>query len=604
MRVAAAGRRHVALAGLFLLHRVVTVQSRGRRIRARGLDAVERDARAPRARPSEVGYLDPDFFVYSDETDFCKRLRDAGWDVLYVPGRARDPPRPADHRPPQRPAADRGVPPQPRPATCASTTPTPSACSCGCARRPVLPRAWRPRPRCSPVTTRAVYLLHARQELTPGTRRGHPRGGRGVQPAGANRTLTAVDHPDLAQLAAVVAAAGRGAAAGRAGTGGGAWRPGALGAGRSGPGGGALGPRASWMTLSSPAGAAAGALGLALLCAAAAVFVARPAWVPAGRAGRGAAATADRLRVRRRLSALDRRGRSARAAAAALPRAGGRRAGARLARGPRRTGRRARAAAGGGAPRGGVHRLRLPVAHVGRRAGVRRRAARCSSPCRSRCWWAWWPAPRSPTGHPRALARIGVGLAAVFAAVGLYQAATRELFFFAPNLAVSNANSDYFRVTSLFGDPSLYGRHVVLGLGLTLVALALRRVDLRLGIALLVLLWAGLFVSYSQSSMVALIAVTLFVAAVTGGRAGAAGGGGRPGGRVPDRRRLPGLDRDPGRLAAARDQRPHPARGGHRARRGGGARGGRGDRRPAAGQPPAVGRATGPRPTSSRTPPR
>ncbi len=32
-----------------------------------------------------VGWLDPDFFVYSDETDFCKRLRDAGWEVLHVP---------------------------------------------------------------------------------------------------------------------------------------------------------------------------------------------------------------------------------------------------------------------------------------------------------------------------------------------------------------------------------------------------------------------------------------------------------------------------------------------------------------------------------------
>ena len=51
----------------------------------------------------------------------------------------------------------------------------------------------------------------------------------------------------------------------------------------------------------------------------------------------------------------------------------------------------------------------------------------------------------------------------LFAAVGLWQAATHELFFYAPNLAVSNANTDYFRVTSLFGDPSLYGRHVVLG---------------------------------------------------------------------------------------------------------------------------------------------
>ncbi len=123
-----------------------------------------------------------------------------------------------------------------------------------------------------------------------------------------------------------------------------------------------------------------------------------------------------------------------------------------------------------------------------------------------------------PDWAPRALAWVGVTLGVAFAAVGLYQAATRELFFFAPNLEVSNNNSDYFRVTSLFGDPSLYGRHVVLGIGILLVALALRRVDLRLGIPLLVVMWAGLFFSYSQSSFVALMAVTLAVAALTGGR--------------------------------------------------------------------------------------
>ncbi len=122
-----------------------------------------------------------------------------------------------------------------------------------------------------------------------------------------------------------------------------------------------------------------------------------------------------------------------------------------------------------------------------------------------------------PEWAPRALGRVAIALAALFAAVGLYQALTRELFFFSPSLEVSNANSSFFRVTSLFGDPSLYGRHVVLGIGVLLVALALRRVDVRLGLALLALMWAGLFFSYSQSSMVALVAVTLAVAAVTGG---------------------------------------------------------------------------------------
>jgi hypothetical protein len=42
-------------------------------------------------------------------------------------------------------------------------------------------------------------------------------------------------------------------------------------------------------------------------------------------------------------------------------------------------------------------------------------------------------------------------IATLFALVGLWQAVTHELFFYAPNLAVSNANSDYFRVTSLYG---------------------------------------------------------------------------------------------------------------------------------------------------------
>ncbi len=33
----------------------------------------------------QVDYLDPDFFVYYDECDFCKRLAGAGWSTLYVP---------------------------------------------------------------------------------------------------------------------------------------------------------------------------------------------------------------------------------------------------------------------------------------------------------------------------------------------------------------------------------------------------------------------------------------------------------------------------------------------------------------------------------------
>jgi hypothetical protein len=123
-----------------------------------------------------------------------------------------------------------------------------------------------------------------------------------------------------------------------------------------------------------------------------------------------------------------------------------------------------------------------------------------------------------PAWVPRALAAAALALASLFAAVGLWQAATHELFFYAPNLAVSNANTDYFRVTSLFGDPSLYGRHVVLGIGVALALLATNRWRTWPLVGLVALMWAGLLFSYSQSSMAALLLVTLALAFATGDR--------------------------------------------------------------------------------------
>ena len=73
-----------ALAGALFLHRLLTVQSRGSRTRA--VDWCQSSALLVRsAAAAEVGYLDADFFVYSDEVDFQRRLRDAGWRSLYVP---------------------------------------------------------------------------------------------------------------------------------------------------------------------------------------------------------------------------------------------------------------------------------------------------------------------------------------------------------------------------------------------------------------------------------------------------------------------------------------------------------------------------------------
>jgi N-acetylglucosaminyl-diphospho-decaprenol L-rhamnosyltransferase len=73
-----------AVAGALFLHRRVTVESGGTATRPVGW--VQSSAMLVRRDAAEqVGWLDPDFFVYSDETDFCKRLGDAGWRILYVP---------------------------------------------------------------------------------------------------------------------------------------------------------------------------------------------------------------------------------------------------------------------------------------------------------------------------------------------------------------------------------------------------------------------------------------------------------------------------------------------------------------------------------------
>ncbi|HKH22065.1 MAG TPA: glycosyltransferase family 2 protein [Solirubrobacterales bacterium] len=73
-----------AVAGGLFLHRSLTVESGGSATRPVGW--VQSSAMLVRRDAAEqIGWLDPDFFVYSDETDFCKRLRDAGWRILYVP---------------------------------------------------------------------------------------------------------------------------------------------------------------------------------------------------------------------------------------------------------------------------------------------------------------------------------------------------------------------------------------------------------------------------------------------------------------------------------------------------------------------------------------
>lgn len=73
-----------ALIGALFLHRRLSVQSKGEVTRR--VDWAQSSALLVRREAAAaVGWLDPEFFVYYDECDFCRRLRDAGWLTLYVP---------------------------------------------------------------------------------------------------------------------------------------------------------------------------------------------------------------------------------------------------------------------------------------------------------------------------------------------------------------------------------------------------------------------------------------------------------------------------------------------------------------------------------------
>ena len=73
-----------AFAAALALHKWLTVQSGGGATRR--VDWAQSAALLVRREAAvAIEFFDPLFFVYSDEVDFCKRLRDAGWSTLYVP---------------------------------------------------------------------------------------------------------------------------------------------------------------------------------------------------------------------------------------------------------------------------------------------------------------------------------------------------------------------------------------------------------------------------------------------------------------------------------------------------------------------------------------
>ena len=129
---------------------------------------------------------------------------------------------------------------------------------------------------------------------------------------------------------------------------------------------------------------------------------------------------------------------------------------------------------------------------------------------------------RSPLADwlPRALLVTLVALGALFAGIGIWQAQTQTLFF-ARDVEVANAYTSFFRVTSLFKDPSLYGRYLIVPIAVLLVAILLRQgrsAEWAIAAGVGAFLFWGLYYSYSQSSFVALFVVTFAVALVGVGR--------------------------------------------------------------------------------------
>jgi O-antigen ligase len=112
----------------------------------------------------------------------------------------------------------------------------------------------------------------------------------------------------------------------------------------------------------------------------------------------------------------------------------------------------------------------------------------------------------------RWLTAVGVQLvvmALAFAAIGVYQWVTRDVFW-NPKVIHSNAFAPFYRVNSIFWDPSMYGRFLVVAMLVALVvSLYGGRRNALAATGGIVALWVGLLFSFSQSSFVALIAGVL-----------------------------------------------------------------------------------------------
>jgi putative inorganic carbon (hco3(-)) transporter len=128
---------------------------------------------------------------------------------------------------------------------------------------------------------------------------------------------------------------------------------------------------------------------------------------------------------------------------------------------------------------------------------------------------------------PAWLLGLLLGMAVLFAAVGTWQWAARDIFW-NQKVIRGNENSVLFRVNSLFWDPSIYGRFLVLAILAALVVLVcsrVRAVTSRAGgaasLVVVAVLWVALVFTFSQSSFAALLAGLALLAVFTWGARGA-----------------------------------------------------------------------------------
>jgi O-antigen ligase/polysaccharide polymerase Wzy-like membrane protein len=110
-------------------------------------------------------------------------------------------------------------------------------------------------------------------------------------------------------------------------------------------------------------------------------------------------------------------------------------------------------------------------------------------------------------------------MALIFAVIGIVQYETRNIFW-NPKVRVDNAyapNGWFYRINSVFYDPSIYGRFLVIGILASLAVVLRKRRDPLWQVAVVLTLWItwfGLLPSFSQTSFVALIVGVLLASVI------------------------------------------------------------------------------------------